>query len=225
MTVPRTQYLVSRARERPEGNARWDAPAWRGTPALGIEHHMGEAPAHRPRTQARLLYDDEFLYAIFRVEDRYVRAVVAEYQGPVCTDSCVELFLTPGGSLADGYFNIEVSCVGVALFMHQQARDTDVRAVEPSDAERLCISHTMPSRVEPEIQTPVTWLIEYRVPYAVLSRYAPVVQPAPGVTWRANLYKCADLSSQPHWLTWAPVDWLKPDFHRKEFFGFLAFGG
>ena len=57
----------------------------------------------------------------------------------------------------------------------------------------------------------------------ILSTYAPVTAPGPGVAWRANFYKCADASSHPHWLTWAPVDWPQPDFHRKEFFGTLVF--
>ena len=34
---------------------------------------------------------------------------------------------------------------------------------------------------------------------------------------------CADRSSHPHWLTWAPVDCPQPDFHRKEFYGTLEF--
>lgn len=33
------------------------------------------------------------------------------------------------------------------------------------------------------------------------------------------------LSSHPHWLTWAPIDWPRLDFHRKELFGFLELGG
>jgi len=52
---------------------------------------------------------------------------------------------------------------------------------------------------------------------------APVHRPGPGVIWRANLYKCADLCSHPHWLTWSFVDRSQPDFHRKEFFGTLRF--
>ena len=81
-----------------------------------------------------------------------------------------------------------------------------------------------PSRIEPELMEPTTWEVGYRVPWKMLQAYAPVVPPAPGALWRANFYKCADASSHPHWLTWAPVRLPQPDFHRKEFFGFLEFG-
>ena len=218
-------YRVERASSPVPPDAFWDAPAWRAIPALTIALHMGEAPSHRPLAQAKLQYDQQSVYVVFRVQDRYVRSVVTEYQGGVCTDSCVEFFFTPGADLAEGYFNIEVNCGGNLLFTHRMARDQDVIAVHPADAEALSVAHTLPPRVEPEIAHPVTWQVAYRVPVAIIAKYAPATPPARGATWRANFYKCADLSSHPHWLTWAPVAWPKPDFHRKEFFGTLEFGG
>jgi hypothetical protein len=183
---------------------------------------MGEVPAHRPVTRVKLQYDADHLCVLFRVEDRYVRSIVAEYQGEVWTDSCVEFFFTPGTNLDDGYFNIEASCGGALLFTHRLDRNREI--VPEADARSLLIAHTLPSRIDPEITDPVTWQISYRVPWRILGRYARVTPPLPGAVWRANFYKCADLSSHPHWLTWAPVDWPQPDFHQKKFFGFLEFG-
>ena len=36
---------------------------------------------------------------------------------------------------------------------------------------------------------------------------------------RGNFYKCASAASQPHYLSWNPIDTPAPDFHRPEFFG------
>ncbi|MDE6498583.1 MAG: hypothetical protein K2L21_07985, partial [Muribaculaceae bacterium] len=41
------------------------------------------------------------------------------------------------------------------------------------------------------------------------------------VEMRANFYKCASATSQPHFLSWNPIATTKPDFHRPEFFGTL----
>jgi hypothetical protein len=172
---------------------------------------------------ARLSWDDQCLHVIFRAEDRYVRAVVDRYQGPVCTDSCVELFFTPGTDARAGYFNIEMNCGGTVLFHHQIGRTARRREVTEEDSRRLEPAHTLPARVEPEMPGPVTWLVSYRVPFEVLERYAPVDRPRPGAAWRANLYKCGDATSRPHWLAWSPVDVPAPDFHRPEFFGTLRF--
>jgi hypothetical protein len=218
-------FAVQRSRGEIVPGCGWEEPGWRAAPQLVIDAPMGEVPSHMPRVRAKLVYDDRFLHVIFQVQDRWVRSVVTAAQGPVCTDSCVELFFTPGPAVDDGYFNIEVNCGGTALFMHQLAGGGECRAMSDEDIADLSISHTMPAVVEPEIQEPVTWSVQYRVPFTCLRKFAPVTLPAPGAAWRGNLYKCADLTSHPHWLTWSPVDRPQPDFHRPEYFGTFAFGG
>jgi hypothetical protein len=218
------EHIVHRASPPPPGGALdWDAPGWRGLPALAVEVPVGEPPSHIPRTQARLCWDDRFLSVMFRVEDRYVRAVAERYQDPVSRDSCVELFFTPGSDISEGYFNIETNCGGTTLFRHQLARGVERREVSADDASLLAVAHTLPPNVDPELPGPVTWLVSYRVPFDMLERYAPVLRPRPGVRWRANLYKCGDQTSHPHWLAWSPIDVAKPDFHQPGFFGTLRF--
>ncbi len=135
----------------------------------------------------------------------------------------MEFFFTPGTDLREGYFNIEMNCGGTVLFRHQRGREVERRDVSEEDAGLLEPAHTLPPRVDPELPGPVTWLVSYRVPFEVLERYAPVERPRPGVVWRANLYKCGDDTSHPHWLAWSPVEVPAPDFHRPEFFGTLRF--
>jgi hypothetical protein len=159
----------------------------------------------------------------FRVEDRFVRAVAERYQDAVCLDSCVEFFFTPGSDLRQGYFNLEMNCSGIALFHHQLERGADRRDVAWEDGRLLQPAHTLDGKIDPELPGPVTWEVAYRVPFEVLERYAPLQRPAAGVRWRANLYKCGDRTSHPHWLAWSPVDVPRPDFHRPEFFGTLEF--
>jgi len=76
---------------------------------------------------------------------------------------------------------------------------------------------------EEEISNPTVWTIEYRLPVSFLSKYIDVDNPVKGKLWRANFYQCVDLTSHPHWLTWAPVKYPKPRFHLPEFFGILEF--
>lgn len=214
---------VSKLAKPPKIDANWDKSPWKETEPIMIARHMGEKPEHFPRTQAKIAYDNEALYVIFRVEDRYVRAVTAEPQGPVCTDSCVEFFFTPGADVSGGYFNLEMNCGGTMLLYHQKARGQDAVAISKADLGRITVAHSLPKIVEPEITTPVTWTVEYRLPLELLKKYGPVTRPAAGVVWRVNFYKCGDKTSHPHWLTWSPVGVPKPDFHRPEFFGVLKF--
>lgn len=196
---------------------------WLEIPPLCIDQVAGEQPAHFPRVQAKLAYDAAALYIIFQVADRYVRTTAENYQDQVCEDSCVEFFFTPGEDISHGYFNFEVNCGGTVLFHHQKGRRFDDVPVSGTDFAQVEIAHTLPKIVYPEIDKALNWVVEYRLPFGVLSSYAHIDTPTTGVRWRANLYKCADGSSHPHWLTWSPVDTPAPDFHRPEFFGMLIF--
>ncbi len=222
-TLNRSEYVVQRSGGPVPTGCDWDTGPWQETAPLTIGLHMGDPPEHKPRTQAKLLYDDEFVHVRFRVEDRYIISAVTDHQGRVCNDSCAEFFFTPGEDLEQGYFNIELNCGGTVLFHHQLFRDTNPVDVNTELISHMEIRHSMPDRVYPERPGPETWTAGYRVPWHELEVYAPVTPPGPGAVWRANFYKCADSSSHPHWLTWSPVENEKPDFHLKQYFGLLRF--
>ncbi len=218
------EYEVRRVARDPDPLARsWDDAPWSGIPRLTLDHHVGSPPSHRPAVAAKLAWSEGFLFVSFRVDDRWVVAAAERHQDAVCNDSCVELFFTPGEHLEEGYFNIEVNCGGTVLFHHQRTPRGTATLPAPSAIEAMGVRHSLPARVVPEVPGPVTWTVGYRVPIADLAAFAPVREPAPGVLWRANLYKCADRSSHPHWLAWAPIREAKLDFHVPASFGTLRF--
>ena len=221
--TPFNKYRIPRSPGNFSIDGDWDKLPWRKIAPLYINQVAGEPTAHFPQVQAKLAYDDQALYAIFHVSDRYVRATAENYQDPVYKDSCGEFFFTPGEDLNHGYFNFELNCGGIVLFHHQKGRGVEDLPISRADFEQVEIAHTLPKVVFPEVEEPLTWVVEYRLPLAILGAYAPLDTPVQGVRWRANLYKCADSSSHPHWLTWSPVDTPVPDFHRPEFFGILIF--
>ncbi len=204
-------------------DAKWDKPPWRLIEAESIRRFMGREPEHQPKTEFKIAYDNRALYLIFRVEDQYVRAIASCHQTAVCGDSCVEFFFTPGPDTAPGYFNLEMNCGGTLLFRFQRAPGAGWVELPASAFHKMTIAHSLPAQVQPELQDPVTWTVEYRLPLDILTGYCQLVPPAPEVKWRSNFYKCADQTSHPHWLTWAPVLFPRPQFHLPEFFGILEF--
>jgi len=217
-------YRVARLRSPITIDAKWDKPAWRNVRPIELTHFMGKRPEHFPHTQAKLAYDDKYLYAIYRVEDQYVRAVAPHHQGDICHDSCVEFFFAPSGNIVEGYFNLEMNCGGTMLFNFQLIPWKDMIPIKEASMQRITVGHTLPPRIDPEIVQPTVWTLEYRLPVDVLTEYCPAARkPAPGVTWRGNIYKCADKTSHPHWLTWAEVKNPVPNFHMPEYFGTLIF--
>jgi hypothetical protein len=216
-------YQVHRLAEPMVIDGDWDKPQWQKVQPLDIRLFMGDEPEHQPRTRAKALYDEENIYVIFRVEDRYVRAVEKGFHSSVCLDSCVEFFFTPGSEIKLGYFNVETNCGGTILFHYQTARNQNLKALDISDCKRVEIAHSLPKFIDPERTEPVTWTLEYRLPIEILEKYSPIIRPKPGVKWRANFYKCADRTSHPHWLTWSLVENDRPNFHLPEYFGTLKF--
>jgi hypothetical protein len=222
------QYTIARTDRFGPADARWERPVWALAQTLEITHFPWKDSGHRPRVQARLLYDETALGLIFRVEDRYVRAVAQKFQDSVCTDSCVEFFVAPvPGSAA--YFNFEVNCGGTMLVYRcpspeerQAGKEQVVLTAE--DEAAIPMAHSLPRIVEPEIAEPTTWTIEYHLPFALFDKYFGVPAPRAGTTWRANFYKCADRTSHPHWGSWAPVDTPRPNFHVPASFQPLLFG-
>jgi hypothetical protein len=218
-------YHLQPTPQRPELQGLWDGPVWREAPLLEISHFRPESSDHRPLTQAKLLYDRYNLYGVFRVRDRYVRSVHRRFQDPVCQDSCVEFFVQPHG--ANGYFNFEFNCGGTLLasYIVDPTRTPEgFRAftrLTRQDSRWVAIHHSLPAIVDPELRVPTTWYLEFHISLDLLEKYCGPLEMTPGIAWRANLYKCADHSSHPHWAAWSPIDAL--NFHCPACFGTIRF--
>ena len=184
---------------------------WSAADELEVTHYVWEDSGHRPRTRARLLWDDGWLAVLFVVDDRYVRAVARGFNDSVCHDSCVEFFVAPAADPAeDAYFNFEVNCGGTMLLHRCGAPTVEV---PEADGATIAMAHTQPKIVDPEIVGPTTWAVEYHVPWSLFEKHFGPVTPSAGAAWRANFYKCGDRTSHPHWGSWAPVDSPRPNFH------------
>jgi len=218
------EYRVARMSPGQVLDGDWDGSFWKFVLPLRLSHAMGACPDHFPNTQLKLVYDDLSLIFIFRVEDQFVRAMAQHHQEAVYKDSCVEFFFTPGSEVSQGYFNFEINCGGKMLFHFQKVPRTESVLVAEVDLAKIEVTHSLPDRIEEELDRPIVWIIQCKMPFKILKSYFPNLQtPRPGVRWRANFQKCADDSSHPHWLTWAKINHPVPDFHRPQDFGTLTF--
>lgn len=218
-----SRYMVVRLNEPMTIDGNWDKYHWQTVEAIEIKYLIGVIPKFQPNVTAKMMYDWDNLYVIFRVEDRYIRCVTHEFNGPVWEDSCVELFFSPDSGAQSKYFNLEINCGGTPLMYYNIVPRKDYTILEPNDIKQIEIAHSMPDLILNEITEPVTWTIECRIPLTLLEKYAAVTRPGPRVIWRANFYKIADKTSNPHYLTWSPVRNIEPDFHLPAFFGALIF--
>jgi hypothetical protein len=216
-------YKVQRLTGSIKIDADWSKPAWKNVKPVEIKNHMGSLPAFIPEVKSKMIYDKDNLYLIFNVNDRYVRCITKEINGPVWEDSCIEFFFSPDMDYPGRYFNLEINCGGTPLMHYNLVPRKDFISLFPADINNIEIAHTLPQIVDPEIKEPVNWTVEYRIPLELLRKYSNVTAPGPGIEWRANFYKIAEKNSNPHFLTWTLVQNPVPDFHLPRFFGKIRF--
>jgi len=204
----------------------WDSEPWSRAFTVHVNLFRPEGSDHHPDTRARVLYDDEGLYVIFRVYDRFVRCLATEYQDPVYQDACVEFFVRPRAER--GYFNFEMNCGGVLLLKYIEdctRTDDGFKKYLDVPAEiggQVVAYHSLDAPIDPEIEDPVEWRVEYAIPFSLFERYVGPLGELPGQTWRGNFYKCAENNSHPHYASWAPIG-EELNFHVPEHFAPLHF--
>ncbi len=220
-------YRVRFAGIKPGMKGLWDDPAWMHADDLELTYFRPEGTTHRPKTTAKLLYNLDGIFGIFRVEDRYVRCVHTHYGEPVYKDSCVEFFVRPAADR--GYFNFEFNCGGALLcsYITNPERTADgfreFVQIPEEYGRQVAAAHSMPMVVEPEISDDVIWTLEFFIPFVLLEKYAGPLGDVQGQIWKANFYKCGDETSHPHWASWQQVP--KLNFHMPECFGSIVFAG
>lgn len=210
-------YNVKKSVKAIDVNDGWGESGWKGIKSVKIRNYMGEIPAFKPQADVKMTYDDDYIYVIYRVKDRYVKSITEKINGPVWKDSAVEFFFSPEADNPTNYFNLEINCGGTPLFHHKKNRPT----VE--DIQKIEIKASLPKVVDTEITDPITWTMSFKIPLNMLEKYTNVVRPKQGVSWRANFYKIAEISSNPHYITWNEIKNDKPQFHLPQFFGILKF--
>lgn len=153
------------------------------------------------------------LFVRFFVRGLGLKALFAEDNEPVWQDSCVEVFI--GDCDGGGYRNFEMNCIGTLLSAHQKSRGVDVERITPQDAAQVIRLTSLAHEPFAEKEGVHQWSAAIGIPFSLLGYTERPLQ------LKANFYKCADGSRWPHYVSWAPIDTPKPDFHRPEFFGTL----
>lgn len=195
------ERVFARVAERPVGCCNWpdDYP-------------------YAPQVGCRMFHTGDWLLVRFEVAEQCTAARVAEDNGRVWTDSCVELFLAPEGEA--GYYNFETTCIGRMLLGYRTCRD-DARHAGEATMQQILRMPSLGTEPFDERTGDIRWRLTLAIPPAAL--FCHKAASWDGLDMRMNIYKCGDELSQPHFLSWRPIEWPKPNFHLPAFFGRVHF--
>ncbi len=219
-------YVVLKTRKQPGIGGKWKSPDRIHAEELSINYFCDDS-TFKPQTDVKLLYDDKQLYGVFRVRDQYVLCRETEYQADVTRDTCVAAYFQPDPE--KGYLALEMNCCGALRARYYEEPSDAIGALTGKiihlpwrDGYKIRVYTSHFGTVESEIAEPLTWYLEFVIPFSVFETYTGIVKPLRQHPWRVNFYKCASSCSHPHRASWAPLE-SGVSFHQPDSFAPLYF--
>ena len=222
-----TAYVIKKVGPDMKVDGDIHKPQWQLAQTIHIKENPFNEQGRQSPTTAKAVYNDQALFLLFISQDQHIVAKNTEPNSQVSNDDCVEFFASPWPDKSTDYFNLEINCVGTALLRFgpevktwEQARAK--RKAEPRIIKRLEIYHSIPGPTKDAHPDDKQWVIECKLPFALLKDFAEIEPPSSGTLWRANFYRCGAQVGE------IPASWLKLDkkglgFHQPRCFGPVRF--
>lgn len=198
-----------------------DEKAWEQSVAAGpFQFPWWKSGAKEP-TEARLLWDDTYLYVACICSDEFITARTRDRDGPVAQDDCFEIMVAPRADRGDVYFNIEWNVIGGILDNFRPHGPRQPRAPK-WDAQEVKIAGRFQGTLNDDTDRDQSWTVEVAIPFVNFRDYALHTPPRPGDVWRVNLNRHGGMTNVQY-SQWSPGDTPTPSFHTPHRFGRLIF--
>jgi hypothetical protein len=209
-------YEVSRTGTAIKIDGKLDDLPWSKVAGTGKFVNNSDGSSARFETEAKILYDDNYLYFSFRSVDENIWSTLTRKDAHLWEEEVVEVFLQADPSLPS-YIELEVNPLGTVLDIYL----LDVRKplrFESWNSEKLKSAVQVAGTVDGK-GGDKEWSCEIALPLEDVVT-APRRPPLPGDRWRMNLYR-VESRPVPALLAWSPT--RKDDFHLPGMFGWIVF--
>ena len=219
--VAKKSHNIARTSNPLRIDGRLDEPAWKSTRAVGAFDFTwwknGDGP--KQPTEAKLLWDDKYLYVAFHCTDTDIHATQTQRDSAVYRDDCVLLFASPFVDDPKRYFHLEINALGTHLDKYRpNGARPDIPWQWNPGGILIATSHNGTPNDDGDVDK--SWTVEVGFPYAALGRALPG-PPRPGDKWHVNLHRTEEntrVMSQ-----WSRGDRNRQSFHTPELFGVVTF--
>ncbi|MCA9140026.1 MAG: PQQ-dependent sugar dehydrogenase [Planctomycetales bacterium] len=211
---------IRKTRDRIVVDGKRDEVGWQSADAVGdfVFTWWNEGDGPRQQTDARMLWDDDFLYVSFDCTDHDVQAVRSQRDSDVYRDDCVEVFASPEIDHPENYFNLEMNAIGSLLDNYRPTGEKPEKEWNPAG---IRVAVAVNGTLNDPSDNDRGWTLEVAIPFQLFKDVLPSGRPVVGDRWRLNLNRLEDnmaVKSQ-----WSQGDRNVPSFHMPEFFGFVEF--
>jgi hypothetical protein len=209
-------YEVARVRSSINIDGKLDEKAWADAPLVGTFVNNRDGSRSELQTEARVLYDERFIYFAFRVVDQNVWATMKRRDEHLWLEEVVEVFLQANPSIPN-YIELEVNPLGTMLDIYLIDRRKPLH-YESWNSEHLRWAVQVEGTVDGQ-DGDRGWSCELALPFEDIAS-ATHVPPQPGDRWRMNLYRVEQKPKVAE-LAWSPT--LQDDFHVLPRLGEIVF--
>lgn len=166
---------------------------------------------YRPLTVVSAAHSGTHIFIDFFVRCNYLRAVNYTPNSPVSEDSCVEFFVADAKN-PEKYWSFCFNCIGT---IRASWRDTNgCHYLSQEELDRIQCYTSVGTRPFEECEGSFIWSVTVAIPLDLIG----MKYDGKPIHLKGNFNKCASATSQPHYLSWAPIDSEHPDFHRPDCF-------
>jgi glucose/arabinose dehydrogenase len=223
-----TNKIVCRwTREAITIDGRGDEAAWKQAQLIHsfAVPWLSEAEQRSPRTktEARLLWDRDYLYFLASMEDGDLFADIVTHDGKTWHNDVFELFFKPSGQ-HEGYYEFQVNAAGTVMdmFIPRRTKTLFDDFIDKGDfhlTTRVVLDGTLNQRTDRD----GGWQVEGRIPWTDFRSAGG--RPLSGETWSCALcrYDYDESFPGPDLSTSAPL--TKMDYHQHEQYSELLFEG
>lgn len=211
-------YQVGRASVPIKIDGRLDDPAWKKAPLVGDFVNTSDGSQSTYKTEARVLYDENFIYFAFRCADDNIWSTMRRRDQHLWEEEVVEVFLQADPN-QPSYIELEVNPLGTMLDIYMLAARKPL-VYGSWNSQKLQWAVQVDGTVDGKTGDR-EWTCEIALPVEDIVT-APHLPPQPGDRWRMNLYRGEQRPKAAN-LAWSPT--MRDDFHIPQRFGEIVFSG
>ncbi len=170
------------------------------------------------KTEAKLLWDDQYLYVGFKAYDKDIWSYLTEHDSPTCHEDVLEVFVKPYAD-KDPYYNFEINAINTvydACNLKRGAGGSDHHRWSMWDCMGLKSAVFIKGTLNDSDDVDEYWQLEVAIPFAELPTLKGAI-PAGGDQWQFHLARydhSVYLDDGPELTSCAPLS--KVNFHRYE---------
>ncbi|MCF8336103.1 MAG: carbohydrate-binding family 9-like protein [Bacteroidales bacterium] len=211
-------YECSKTGEKIEIDGKIDEGAWEKAPVARFVAQDGSGP--RLDTRFQWLWDDEYLYGAFHVEDDHLWATMTERDAYLWKENVVEFFINADGC-SKSYIEIEINPKNTILdlfVLNKYNARKDIKQLWNWDAKGLKHAVQLKGTLNDASDTDEGWTFEIAIPFDQVYT-APNHPPKEGDRWYVDFCRGEGEEKEAR----EASSWSPPAFHNPLSYGQMVF--